>query len=44
MVLLDCGNWIGEPTTVMFKRKLVGERYAGWSGDERYNISDIRCG
>ncbi len=39
-VLTLCSNWIGETTTVLFKRECAHGQLRGWSGDERYHISD----
>ena len=39
-LLVTCTNWIGEPTTVLFKRECVGNYFRGWSGDEKYLILD----
>ena len=33
-------NWIGEPTTVLFKREYADGYFRGWSGDEKYVIMD----
>ncbi len=40
VILHECGNRIGEPTTVLFKRKAAEGRWKGWSGNERYHIAD----
>lgn len=39
-LLVTCTNWIGEPTTVLFKREYAGNYFRGWSGDEKYLILD----
>lgn len=37
----NCTNWIGEPTTVLVKRELLGNRlWGGWYGKEKYLIDD----
>ncbi|MCR5849036.1 MAG: glycosyltransferase [Lachnospiraceae bacterium] len=37
----NCINWIGEPTTVLVKRELLGDRiWGGWYGKEKYLIDD----
>lgn len=38
--LLNCVNWIGEPTTVLFNRSYTSGFFRGWSGNEKYLILD----
>lgn len=39
-LLINCLNWIGEPTTVLFNRSLTDGFFKGWTGDEKYLILD----
>lgn len=39
-LLINCMNWIGEPTTVLFDRSLTDGFFKGWTGDEKYLILD----
>ncbi len=38
--LLRCVNWIGEPTTVLFKKSATNNFFRGWTGQEKYLILD----
>ncbi len=39
-ILLNCTNWIGEPTTVLYKTKLMVDYLQGWTGREKYALHD----
>lgn len=39
-LLAECGNWIGEPTTVLFRKDYCDGFFRGWTGDEKYLILD----
>ncbi|NTU21783.1 glycosyltransferase [Brevibacillus sp. HB1.2] len=40
-VLMNCNNVIGEPTTVMFRRKDIEEEFGIYKGKEYYGINDL---
>ena len=39
-ILTNCLNWIGEPTTVLFKSKYITGYLQGWTGKEKYAMHD----
>ena len=39
-IFVNCSNFIGEPTTVLFRKKCAGGYFRGWTGDEKYLILD----
>lgn len=39
-IVKNCTNWIGEPTTVLFKKEYTDGIFRGWTGDEKYLILD----
>lgn len=39
-IILNCANWIGEPTTVLFRKKDSDGFFRGWTGQEKYLIND----
>lgn len=39
-IILNCSNWIGEPTTALIKKKYTNGFFRGWTGKEKYLIFD----
>ena len=39
-IILNCSNWIGEPTTALIKKKYTNGFFRGWNGKEKYLIYD----